>query len=118
MHISLLRITIVGVALVAQASDVPKMSAVTNDSSNKAVACSVPAGKLVGATLAQTNHCTCHGATQTTKEISCKGPDGKEFKKTQVCWTKKVLETGKDCGTVCDSVYTVCNGTAPGTCKN
>jgi hypothetical protein len=115
MHTSLLRIAIAGLALVAQASDVPKMLLVTN-SLNPPVACPVPQQKP-GATLAQTNHCTCQGATQTNKEVSCKGPDGKEFKKTQVCWTKKVLETGKDCGMVCDSVYTVCNGTAPGTCN-
>jgi hypothetical protein len=66
--------------------------------------------------LAQTNQCSCVGATMSTHEISCKGADGKEFKKTQVCWTKKMLGTNQECGTFCDSEYSVCNGTARGVC--
>jgi hypothetical protein len=68
--------------------------------------------------LAQPNQqCTCLGATRSTNQVSCKSPSGQEVKKTQVCWTKKVLGTSTACGTVCDSVFTVCDGTASGQCR-
>jgi hypothetical protein len=66
----------------------------------------------------QGDRCTCNGATQSTKQIQCKSSDGAVTVKTQVCWQKKTLTGGKACGTVCDSAFAVCNGTASGTCRD
>lgn len=75
---------------------------------------SAAVSKAAATTL--TNHCTCNGATQLSHQISC-GSGPTTHKATVVCWTKKILATGQDCGTVCDSDYTACNGTASHTCN-
>jgi len=67
-------------------------------------------------TETQECRCTCSGATQTTKQISCTRPDGSKFTATKICWTKKDCN-GKDCGTVCESDYQVCEGTANHICN-
>lgn len=60
--------------------------------------------------------CTCSGAPTFTQEVTCKTPDGKDFKKSQTCWRKKNDVTGADCQTVCESAYNVCEG-KPGYCQ-
>ncbi len=64
-----------------------------------------------------TPECSCVGAVKSTNQVQCTDSNGNQSTKQQVCWTKKLLGTSTDCGTVCDDVYSVCNGTASGQCK-
>lgn len=63
--------------------------------------------------------CTCLGATKTVKTVQCKDPmTGQIQNKSQNCFTKKVLGTNQDCGTVCDSAFNVCRGVTHETCSD
>lgn len=87
------------------------------DSASQASEATTPAqtGTHALSTSAGNQHCTCNGATTSYTQIDCAGPNGTKFKATKTCWTKKVLETGASCGTVCEADINVCAGNH-GTC--
>ncbi len=66
---------------------------------------------------AQTQQCTCLGAKQTTHNVSCARPDGTKFNKVGLCWTKHVLGSSQECGTVCQPDLLVCSGNPPPSCQ-
>jgi hypothetical protein len=67
----------------------------------------------------ETGQCTCLGATKTVKTVQCKDPTtGQTQNKSQNCFTKKILGTNQDCGTVCDSQFNVCRGVTHETCSD